>query len=194
MKRESKLETFPLQERLTSFPWANWQRSPYRQWPFSLKLRQISVLNLTLGPDSSSGSTSDLPLLITSGEDLNREHWVGEKERLDGVYIPGVTGGAVGQVDVDFTLWRPVLLLLPRALGRQSQKLGCQLVDIINLQVFRAVSFKLETRVLYVTQQWEWPGWHWPRGKILRWHHLVFSEKYIFSRIVSFSAWVRFCY
>merc|ERR1719318_1006892 len=30
------------------FPWANWHKSPYRQVPFSLKLRQISVLNLGL--------------------------------------------------------------------------------------------------------------------------------------------------
>ena len=30
----------------TSAPWANWQRSPYTHLPFSLKLRQYSVLNL----------------------------------------------------------------------------------------------------------------------------------------------------
>ena len=30
----------------TSAPWANWHRSPYTHLPFSLKLRQYSVLNL----------------------------------------------------------------------------------------------------------------------------------------------------
>ena len=80
---------------------------------------------------------------MTSGEDLDRE---GEGRR-ECTAVPGVAGGAVGQVDVDLTLGRPVLLLLLRALGvvRQSQQLGCQLVEVVNLQIFRAVAFKLET-------------------------------------------------
>ena len=54
-------------------PWANWHKSPYRQWPFSLKFLHISVLNLAFSPLVSS--SSDLSLANNSGVDLHKMHY-----------------------------------------------------------------------------------------------------------------------